>query len=97
MNNFNIAGRLVKDTEVMTSKSNKETLYCYNTVAINSGKDKVEYIDFTAFGKTAEILGQYGVKGKAVAITGYIHKNGAEKKYSTTLIAEKVSFLSKKE
>ncbi len=93
MNNFNIAGRLVKDVEAKT-KNGK--IYSFITVAVNMGKDNTEFLDITLFGKTAEITAQYGKKGDSIGVTGYIHKNGKDRDYTLSLIGNSVSFLSNK-
>lgn len=92
MNVVSVAGRLVNDVAVKMSKDNKP--YCFMTLAVNMGKDKTEFLDFTCFGKTAEIVGQYCKKGDPVAVQGYVHKNGKEKEYRLCLIAEKVTILA---
>ena len=95
MNNFNIAGRLVKEVEVKTSSQGKP--YAFITVAVNMTKDKTEFIDVTCFAKTAEILGQYGKKGMSIAINGSIHKGDKEHGYALSLVANTITMLGNKE
>lgn len=94
MRKFYVVGRLTKDIEV---KTKGDKMYCFGTVAVYAGKETTEFIDVTFFGKTAEIMGQYGKKGTSVAIEGNIHKNDKEHNYTLSLIGTTVTFLSKKE
>jgi single-strand DNA-binding protein len=65
--------------------------------------DKVEQTEWhriTAWGKTAEIIEKYVIKGKELAITGklsnrnYEDKNG-EKRYITEIVATEILLLGK--
>lgn len=63
-------------------------------------KEGAEWVPITAFGKLAEICGQYLVKGSQVYISGRwktdeYEKNG-EKRYSTKIVAEKMQMLGGK-
>jgi single-strand DNA-binding protein len=84
MNTWIGHGRLTKDPEV--SIKNDKTI-CRINVAVNRfGKDSgADFIPCTAFGKTAEYIGNYGVKGQGIVIEGSINTystgEGANKKY----------------
>src|SRR5699024_6981904 len=74
MNNFNCIGRITKDLEVKTSQSGTTVLN--NTVAINrpfknkqTGEREADFINFVAFGKTAEIIAQYHQKGSLIGLS----------------------------
>ena len=73
MNNFNCIGRIVKDLEVKTSQGGTTVLN--NTVAIKrpfknkqTGEREADFINFVAFGKTAEIIAQYHQKGSLIGL-----------------------------
>ena len=75
MNNFNCIGRVTKDLEVKTSQGGTTVLN--NTVAINrpfknkqTGEREADFINFVAFGKTAEIIAQYHQKGSLIGLSG---------------------------
>lgn len=75
MNNFNCIGRITKDLEVKTSQGGTTVLN--NTVAINrpfknkqTGEREADFINFVAFGKTAEIIAQYHQKGSLIGLSG---------------------------
>ena len=69
MNVVVLLGRIVKDIEVR--KTQNETSVVSNTLAVKRsyGKD-TDFIDFVAYGNTADFLAQYFQKGRMVAIKG---------------------------
>lgn len=102
MNNFNCIGRIVKDLEVKTSQGGTAVLN--NTVAINrpfknkqTGEREADFINFVAFGKTAEIIAQYHQKGSLIGLTGrmqsrsYENSNG-QKVFVTELVVNEMHF-----
>jgi len=76
MSNFNkviLLGRLTRDAEVRYLPSG--TAVCDFGMAVNTsiGKDKDEevlFIDITAFGRTAEVVGEYCSKGTLLLVEG---------------------------
>ena len=72
MNSVNVIGRLTKSNEPKQYNSqNGGGLMLKNTIAIKGKKkDESYFIDFTAWGKTAEYLAQYSNKGDKIAISG---------------------------
>ena len=72
MNSVNVIGRLTKANEPKQYNSqNGGGLMLKNTIAIKGKKkDESYFIDFTAWGKTAEYLAQYSNKGDKIAING---------------------------
>ena len=72
MNSVNVIGRLTKANEPKQYNSqNGGGLMLKNTIAIKGKKkDESYFIDFTAWGKTAEYLAQYSNKGDKIAISG---------------------------
>ena len=72
MNSVNVIGRLTKPNEPKQYNSqNGGGLMLKNTIAIKGKKkDESYFIDFTAWGKTAEYLAQYSNKGDKIAISG---------------------------
>ena len=102
MNNFNCIGRITKDLEVKTSQGGTTVLN--NTVAINrpfknkqTGEREADFINFVAFGKTAEIIAQYHQKGSLIGLTGrmqsrsYENSNG-QKVFVTELVVNEMHF-----
>lgn len=85
MNNITIAGQLGKDAEVR--HLNNGDPVCSFSVADSQGREKPTiWWRCSLFGKRAESLAQYLVKGQAVTVTGsvtereYTDKDGAPKK-----------------
>ena len=72
MNSVNVIGRLVKPNEPKSYNSqNGNGTVLKNTIAIRGKKkDESYFVDFTAWGKTAEYLAQYSNKGDKIAISG---------------------------
>ena len=102
MNQFNCIGRITKDLEVKTSQGGTTVLN--NTVAINrpfknkqTGEREADFINFVAFGKTAEIIAQYHQKGSLIGLTGrmqsrsYENSNG-QKVFVTELVGNEMHF-----
>ena len=62
------------------------------------GEDEVSFFDVTAFGKTAEIAGQYLVKGSPVAIEGRLEQQrwetqDGQKRSKIAVIVNQLHFL----
>src|SRR5699024_645310 len=102
MNNFNCIGRITKELEVKTSQG--ETTVLNNTVAINrpfknkqTGEREADFINFVAFGKTAEIIAQYHQKGSLIGLSGrmqsrsYQNSNN-QKVFVTELVVNEMHF-----
>lgn len=56
MNQVTLIGRLVKDPEIVYVKEKQKLDF---TIAVNSGKENVDFIPCTAWGKTAENMAKY--------------------------------------
>lgn len=66
-------GRITKDIDLQTGKTGSE--YCKFTVAIDREKDKngdkkTDFVDCTAFGKTAAFVQKYFKKGDGIIVLG---------------------------
>ena len=101
MNRVDLVGRITADPEVKFSASGKA--YVRFSLAVNrESKDKgVDYPNCTAFGKTAELIGEWVKKGKLLAITGRIQTGSYEKDgrkiYTTDVMVERVEFLERRD
>lgn len=105
-NRVQLIGNVGNDPEVKTLENGRKLAYlsiATNDKYTNDKGEKVEQTEWhriTAWGKTAEIIEKYVVKGKEVAIEGklthrsYDDKNG-EKKYVTEVVANEILLLSK--
>ena len=74
-------GRLTRDTELIRSSSG--TAICKGSIASDFGygdkKDTI-FIEFVAFGKTAEMIDEYHSKGDAIVLDGELQMNKWEGK-----------------
>ena len=106
MNKVTLIGRLTKDPEVRYS-AGSQTAVARFSLAIDRGKKPngedggADFPNIVAFGKTAELVERYVVKGQQIAVEGRIQTGSYErdgvKHYTTDIVAERVEFLGKKE
>jgi single-strand DNA-binding protein len=101
-----IIGRMVKDPELKTTNSGKSV--CSFRIANDSGykdasgQSQTNWLDVTAWGKTAEFVCKYFPKGALIAIDGrlqtrsYQDKNG-QNRTSVEIVAQNVNFCGSKE
>lgn len=64
-------------------------------------KEEVCFVDVTAFGKLAEVIGQYKQKGDKVIVTGRLQQRrweteDGQKRNKHEIVAEKIEFLGSK-
>lgn len=99
MNSVNIIGRLTKDPELKTLTNGTAALS--GTIAYNEmkkGEAVSMFFDFTAYGRTAELIDQYCHKGDMIALTGklqrrtYTAKDGSERK-AVEILANEMTLL----
>lgn len=103
MNNWIGLGRLTRDVDVRATGSGKTvgrfTLAINRPVAADKAK-ATDFINCTAFGKTAETISKYVSKGQRLLVRGSVHtstyadKNG-EKRYGTEIWVESFDFIEK--
>jgi single-strand DNA-binding protein len=105
-NRVQLIGHVGQEPEVKILEGGKKLAtisLATNDVYYKENGDKVEQTEWhriTAWGKTAEIIEKYVIKGKELAITGklsnrnYEDKNG-EKRYITEIVATEILLLGK--
>lgn len=105
-NRVQLIGNVGNDPEIKTLENGKKLAHvniATNDRYTNDKGEKVEQTEWhrvTAWGKTAEIIEKYVVKGKEVAIEGklthrsYDDSNG-EKRYITEVVVNEILLLSK--
>lgn len=98
MQRYIAIGNLTKDNELRMTQSGTQVLK--NSIAIRRDKDNTDYVNFTAFGKTAEILSKYTNKGSKILIEGEIRTGKYEKEgkttYTSEVIVHNIEFLDSK-
>ena len=105
VNKVILVGNLGNDPEVKTTNSGS-TLANFSVATSErwtkdgERQEKTEWHRVTAFGKLAEIVGQYVTKGSKVYIEGKIQTrswetDSGEKRYATEIIARDLQMLDK--
>ena len=99
--NFTAVGRLTKDVERKVTTTNKSVADF--SIAVNSGKDIVDFIDIQVWDKTAEFLATNGKKGLIIFVTGTLKSNSYTNKTSGQnvtrkyILANRVELVGKQE
>lgn len=105
LNQVVLVGRLTDDVEVITKENGKKVsslvLAVQRSYKNSEGIYEADFIRCTLWNAVAATTSEYCHKGDIVGIKGRIQVNSYEdkdgiKKYSTEVIAEKVTFLSGK-
>lgn len=97
MNLVVLTGRLTRDPELKYGQSG--TAYCNISLAVSRAfqKDKTDFINCTAFGKTAELINQYLKKGSLTGVQGRLQTDSyevnGERRYRTDVMVDKIEFL----
>jgi len=107
LNHIVFAGRLGKNPEIKVLP-NGTTIASFSVASDRVWKDAngqkqqdTEWANCSAFGKTAEVIGQYFTKGQEIYIEGRLKTRSWEdtdgkKKYSTGIIVESFQFVGTK-
>lgn len=97
-----LLGRLTKDVDVRYTQNSK--VVATFTLAVDkleNGEKKADFLPCVAFGKTAEVIGNYVAKGDRLLVDGSINtrsyddKNG-QKRYVTEILVGRVEFIETK-
>lgn len=104
MNKVELIGNFTKDPEVQHSQEN-QTPFVKFTLAVSrrfrQGGTDADFIQCTAFGKTADFIGKWFRKGSGAAVVGnlrtgnYTNKDGA-KVYTCEVMVEEIEFAGRK-
>ena len=98
MNSVCLIGRLTKDIELKEYGKGKDAgLMTRFTIAVQRDKETADFPSCVAFGKTAELLDAYFVKGSRVGLEGRLQTGSYEdkdgnKRYTTDVIVSRVHF-----
>jgi single-strand DNA-binding protein len=105
-NHVQLIGHVGQDPEIKSFEGNKKLANLTIATKENYKNEKGEKVEetqwhrITAWGKTAEIIEKYVVKGKEIAVEGklrhrsYDDKNG-DKKYVTEIVVSELLLLGK--
>lgn len=98
MNQACLTGNVVRDPETRTTQQG--TTITKFSLAVRRDQNNTDFINCTAFGKTAELIDQYVVKGMRLGVTGSIQTGSYEKDgrkvYTFDVNVKNVEFLSDK-
>jgi len=99
MNKVILIGNLTKDPEIRNTQTGKKVASF--SIAVNEGKDKVQYFNCSAWDKLADVLELYIKKGTKVAISGSLQnrswdKPDGTKAYATDISVRELDILSSK-
>lgn len=101
VNKVLLLGNLGKDPETVSTKTGTSLVkFSLATTSSYKGEKQTEWHNIVVFGKSAENCAKYLAKGSTVYIEGRLQTSKWEDKdkkvhYSTGIIAETVTFLSK--
>ena len=102
MNKVFLIGRLVRNPDIKFS-SNKNLSIARFTLAVDRGfkSDSTDFISCVAFGKSADFVGKYLVKGTKISVMGKIHTSSytggnGTKHYNTDVVVESIEFAGAK-
>ena len=100
MNIIILTGRLTRDPELKTGQSGKAYARFPLAVERPMQKDERDFINCVAFGKTAELIGEYLRKGRKAGVTGRLqtgkYEVNGEKRTSYDVIVDTIEFLESK-
>ena len=100
MNVIILTGRLTRDPELKFGQSGKA--YSRFTLAVDRPmqKGEADFINCVAFGKTAELIGEYLRKGRKAGVTGRLqmgkYEVNGEKRTSYYVVVDTIEFLESK-
>lgn len=100
MNTIILCGRLTKDPSYATTQGGQN--YAKFSLAVDRvGQEKTDFIDCTAWGKTAELVNRYLVKGRQVIVQGSLYIDTYErdgvKRTKADVRVDRVEFVGSKE
>lgn len=100
MNTVNLIGRLTQTPDLRYTTSGKAVANARLAVTRKFDREKADFINLIAWGKTAEILANNLQKGTQVGIMGRIETGSYEKDgrkvYTTEVIVEDITFVGSK-
>ena len=100
MNIVAMTGRLTKDIDVRKVGQNGTSLCKFVLAVPRRQKDQTDFVSCTAWGKTADLMGEYLKKGARIGAHGRIetdvYEKGGQKIYTTNFVVESFEFLEKK-
>lgn len=105
MNQVNLIGRITREPEIRMTSNGKA--YCHFTLAVRKeyevqdGQPDADFINCSAWGKTADCIGKYIHKGEQMGVTGSIRQRTFENTegrtvYITEVLVNRIDFIGSK-
>ncbi|MGL5950055.1 MAG: single-stranded DNA-binding protein [Cetobacterium sp.] len=100
MNLVVLIGRITRDPELKFGQSGKA--YCKFSIAVDNPmkKDEADFVNCSAFGKTAELIVEHMRKGSKIGVNGRLSMNryekDGEKRTSYEVLVDRIEFLDGK-
>jgi single-stranded DNA-binding protein len=90
-------GRIVNEVEVkVVTVNEQERKVLNNRLAVRINKDHTTFLDFTAWGPTAEFIGAHFTKGDGIYLTGKLMNKTVQKEnvefQTTYVLVEEANF-----
>ncbi len=105
MNKVILKGRTTKDTDLRYTAGENAKAVARNSIAVERRYKKDErtadFFNLVAWGKTAEIMGEYVKKGTEILVEGYLDTNSytnkeGQKVNTTDVVIERLEFCGKR-
>jgi single-strand DNA-binding protein len=102
VNKVVLIGRLTKDPELRYAAGSGNAVSRFSVAVTRQfKKEETDFINCVAFGKTAETISQYLVKGSQIALTGSIRTGSYDaqdgsKRYTTDVSVDSFEFIGTK-
>jgi single-strand DNA-binding protein len=96
LNRLTILGRITKDIELKTSQANKPFANFSVAVQREMDREKADFLNCVAFGKTAENIAKFFEKGSQILLEGSIQIDENDGKYYTKVMVNRFWFVDNK-
>ena len=101
MNKVQLIGRLTKDTELKATTTGVALVHFSVAVDRRSQDQDADFFECIAFGKTAEFIAKFFLKGMKIAVVGRIQNNNYKDKngvthYGNNIVVEEAEFCERK-
>lgn len=101
MNRLTITGNLTKAPEIKTfKKGDKETTTAKFGIGNNDNENAPFFMNVVAFGRNAEICGEFLSKGSKVLIDGHLAYNtweqDGQKRHAHEIVVDRLEFMDSK-
>lgn len=79
LNVVTLVGRLTREVQYFAGKEEKKSVAVFS-IAFSQGIEETGFIDCKAFGKSADLINEWLVKGDKIGLSGSLHQRKFERK-----------------